>query len=142
MNNLKNRLHLLFLLPYSILFCFHYLPFKQAVRMPILFFVRPTFLKFGGRVILNIPDIRLGMIKLGVQIAPIERAKSFRWQNTGTIIFNGSCTMSHHTFISCAKGAQIEIGRNSSFSFGLRLIAANKITFADKVRISWSCGIR
>lgn len=138
-NNLKNKLHQLLYLPYSLIFNFHYLPFRQAMRMPILFFVRPTFITFKGKIILDTSKVTFGMIKLGVQIAPIEAVRIFRWQNAGTIVFKGSCTMRHHTFISCAREAEIEIGGRSSFSSGLKFIAANRITFGEKARISWNC---
>lgn len=79
------------------------------------------------------------MITMGSQSAPIEAARIFRWQNAGTIVFKGSCSINHHTFICCCKGARIEIGSNSSFSSELKIIAAHQITFGEKTRISWNC---
>lgn len=106
--------------------------------MPILFYVRPKFLKLSGKVEIK-NDIVTGMIKLGIDIAPIEPYSNFRWQNRGHIIFNGTCVISHHTFITCDVSGSIEFGEQSSFSSGLRVIAFDKIVFGNKARISWDC---
>lgn len=138
-NSLKNKLRKLLFLPYSIVFNFHYLPLKQAVKIPILFACQPTFVCLKGKVILDTSEIKTGMITMGIRVAPIEAIRTFRWQNAGTIVFKGICSLNHHTFISCSKEARIEIGANSSFSSGLKIITANQITFGEKARISWNC---
>lgn len=140
LKKIRNNVRALFFLPYSLIFNFYYLPFAQAIRLPFLFYVRPTFLSLKGNVKLaKHSGVRFGMIKLGKDIAPILNKSMFRWENAGNILFHGSCIMSHHTFISCGHEGTIEFGANSSYSFGLRIIAYDKISFADKARISWDC---
>lgn len=126
-------------LPYSIYFNFHYLPRKQAIKLPVLFYVRPRFLKLSGCVCIENETIKTGMIKLGADVSPIAAYKIFRWQNFGTIIFKGRCVISHHSFVSCGKQSRIEFGDEASFSMGNRIIAHDKIVFAGKVRVSWDC---
>lgn len=125
-------------LPYSIIFNLKYLSFKKAVKLPIIFYVRPKFLQLSGHVKIE-NQIKTGMIKLGIDIAPIESYAKFRWQNAGTVIFKGACIISHHTFISCSNTGIIEFGNNSSYSYGLKIIACEKILFGNKARISWNC---
>ena len=48
----------------SIYFNFKYLPFKQAVKLPILLY-KPHFLKLKGKVVIDAPKINTGMIRLG-----------------------------------------------------------------------------
>lgn len=132
------KLRRILFLPYSIFFNFYYLPFKQAIKLPILFYVRPTFLKLSGKVIIE-NRVKRNMIRLGIVIAPIDSPSIFRWANLGTVIFKGECVISHHTFIACGKDSIIEFGGKSSFSSGLRIMANNKISFGEKARIGWDC---
>ena len=62
LNNLC--LFLRMLLP-SLWFNFKYLPFKQAVKLPILLY-KPTFLELKGSVVIESDSIRFGMIRLGI----------------------------------------------------------------------------
>lgn len=135
----KARLRILLFLPWSIVFNFHYLPFKQACKLPFIFYVRPTFLALKGKVILSAPDIHYNMIRFGKCKAPIVSYKSFRWENRGTICFNGKMDISHHTFISCGREGILKFGDSNRINFGCRFIAGKEIIFGDKVRVSWDC---
>lgn len=135
----KRRIRFLFFLPYSIIFNFRYLPLSQAIKLPICFYVRPSFINLGGKVIIDSPIVHYNMIQLGRQIAPIDSYKGFRWQNRGKVVFSGNCLISHHFFISCGKDAIIRFGANSTFNYGCRVISQKGIFFGDKARISWEC---
>lgn len=135
----KTRLRILRFLPWSIYFNFHYLPFKQARKLPIIFYVRPTFVEMKGKVIIDAPDVRYNMIQLGRCKAPIVPYKTFRWDNSGTVVFNGKIDISHHTFISCGRDGVIKFGNANRINFGCRFIAGKEIVFGDKVRVSWDC---
>lgn len=132
-----DKLRILIFLPWSIYFNFYYFDFKTAIKLPVLFYVYPTFLRLKGEVIIDAP-IKTGMIKLGKNIAPIESYSVFRWEVSGKIIFKGKSVISHHTFISCAKDAIIEFGNKSNFSYGTTIVSFKKIVFSDKVRVSWN----
>lgn len=63
----KKISHLLILLRAfipSIYFCLKYLPFRQAIKLPILVY-KPHFLKLEGTVVIENENIRFGMVKLG-----------------------------------------------------------------------------
>ena len=51
----------------SIYFNFHYLPFEQAVKLPILLY-KPHFIKLKGNVIIESDKVSFGMIKMGISI--------------------------------------------------------------------------
>lgn len=136
---IKKIIRIFFFLPWSVIFNFKYLPLKQAIKLPIIFYVRPTFLSLKGKVIIESTSIRFNMIKLGKTIAPILPYDSFRWENKGIIIFKGNCSICHHSFISCGSDSILEIGNRTSFGFGCRIIVFKGITFEDKVRVSWDC---
>lgn len=135
----KIRLRILRFLPWSIYFNFHYLPFKQACKLPFIFYVRPTFLALKGKVILEAPTVRYNMIQLGVSKAPIISYRTFRWFNEGTMVFHGQMDISHHTFLCCNRNGVLTFGCFNRINFGCRIIASKEIEFADKVRVSWDC---
>ena len=51
-------------LPASVYFNFHYLPLRQAVKLPIMLY-KPRFLELKGTVRIEGDNIRTGMIQLG-----------------------------------------------------------------------------
>mgnify|MGYP002620270509 CR=1 FL=1 len=133
------RLRMLLFLPWSIVFNFHYLPFSQARKLPIIFYVRPSFLALKGKVVIEAEEVRFNMIRFGKLKAPMTPYSSFRWHNLGTVYFGGRLELSHHAFISCEKEGVLRFGDSCRFNFGCRLIAAKEISFGDKVRVSWDC---
>ena len=135
----QTRMRKLLFLPWTVVFNFHYLPFRQACKLPVFFYVRPSFLALRGKVVIDCPDVRSDMIRFGKCKAPTVPYKSFRWKNEGTIIFKGKLELSHHAYVSCEKGGVITFGNDNRFNFGCRFIASKEITFADKVRGSWDC---
>lgn len=56
----------------SIFFNFHYLPFRQAIKLPILLY-KPKFISLKGRVIISASHVKTGMIILGKLNVPIYR---------------------------------------------------------------------
>ena len=135
----KARLRILLFLPWSIVFNFHYLPFKQACKLPFIFYVRPTFLALKGNVVLDAQNVHYNMIRFGKCKAPMVPYKSFRWENYGTICFNGKLELSHHAFVSCGRNGILKFGDSNKMNFGCRFIVGKEIVFGDKVRVSWDC---
>lgn len=135
----KDRLESIFIyLPYRVFFNFYYLPFKQAIKFPISFAVKPKFIRLSGNIRIE-GKLERGMIILGANLSALQTRSIFLWHNEGTIVFKGKCKISHHSLISCRKDAIIEFGNDGSFNFGLRIISQEKIVFGDKVRVSWDC---
>ena len=135
----KTKLRILLFLPWTIRFNFHYFPFKQARKLPVVFYVRPTFLSLKGKVVLGIPDMRFNTIRLGKDIAPIVPYNSFRWENNGSIHFGGRLDLSHHAYVSCGSDGLLKFGNANRINFGCRFIANKEIVLGDKVRMSWDC---
>ena len=84
---------------------FKYLPFCQAVRLPIWASRRVRIRKAGGKVTINCP-IKTGMIRLGldgVGIFDNKRSRSI-WQVSGDVVFNGRCFIGHGSKLSVQMG--------------------------------------
>ena len=138
-NDFKARLRILLFLPWSIVFNFHYLPFRQACKLPIIFYVRPTFIALKGKVIIGTSTVSFNMIRLGKCPAPMLSPGFFRWANYGTVYFNGRLDFAHHGYITCGDNSILKFGDSIRINFGCRVIAGKEIVFGDKVRVSWDC---
>lgn len=84
----------------SFWFNLHYLPLKQAIKIPI-FIYSPIYVSKSGNIKIESP-IRKGMIHLGRYSCPMYN-KGIKWENKGTIIFKGSCHIGNESFISVGK---------------------------------------
>ena len=92
------KLRTFFALIPSVIFCFWYLPFKQAIKIPIIVYC-PRIFKFGGRVIIDSDKIYFGMIRLGLFITNQYPNAGIRWYNKGTIVFKGRLQSCVHRVI-------------------------------------------
>lgn len=125
-------------LPYSIYFNFHYLPFKQAIRLPILLY-KPRFKDLKGNVnICKQGGVKYGMVRLGFPSVSIYPDAGILIENHGgTIIFSGSCFIGNNSAISIGKSGTVIFGDRFSASTTLKLVSYDKITFGSRVCIGW-----
>ena len=78
-------------LPKTIWFNFHYLPFKQAIHIPV-FCYKIKLRKAKGEVVIDTEHIRTGMIHLGNDIVGIYPSNGVTWENAGKIIEISDCS--------------------------------------------------
>ncbi|WP_297830178.1 hypothetical protein [uncultured Rikenella sp.] len=105
MKRLKLLVKLFWNLPQILIFNFHYLPLKQAIRLPVwLFNVKSNALK--GKVVIKSDKVNPGMIRMGhMAIGPYRSTKGcFIWENQGIIEFCGSCSIGSHSAITVGGG--------------------------------------
>lgn len=133
MNNNLNKLRYLLS---SLWFCFHYLPWKQAVKLPILFVSKPLIVKAKGRVVIHGPISR-GMILLGVHSDPAyeQLTNRFVWSNEGECVFNGLFYMKVGGAIAILKNGILILGHNITLAPLCRITCSNSITIGDNVRL-------
>lgn len=121
-------------------FNFHYLPFKQAIKLPI--FVKDAKLHgLGGKVSIRASKIYPGMIKLGFPCTCMIVNKGFHWLNRGRVIFKGSCMVGNDSVIETCSDAQLIFGDNILINGGLRLTCSKKIVLGKDVLCSWNVNI-
>ena len=132
----NNRRILHSILP-TIYFNFHYLPFNQAIKLPILLY-KPKLLKMKGNIKIEKCKIKFGMIRLGFPTVSLYPNTGIVYENHGgTIVFNGLCSIGNNSAISIGTKAIVEFGDRFAASTTLRLTSYNHITFGDKVRFGW-----
>lgn len=76
----------------TLYFNFHYLPFRQAIRLPIVLY-KPHLLKCKGKIKLEPEDGRIwhGMIQLGFLSASIYPNNGITWENKGGTVVTRGC---------------------------------------------------
>lgn len=119
---------------------FKLLPFKQAIKLPVLIY-RPTRLKgISGRIILEAP-VKFGMIKLGYTKS-ISCTTTSVFQCNGTMVFKGNGIT--------ARGVMLDVGtKNGILKFGedffinsdTYIICYKNILIGNHFRSSWNCQI-
>jgi len=134
----RNRWYLISL-PKSLYFNFHYLPFMQAIKLPILLW-KVELIRIKGDVIIDSP-IKTGMIRLGYRMVGIYKDDGLIFANYGgTIIFKGECKIGNSSAICVNKG-ELKLGNNFIATASLRLACYKKIEIGNNVLLGWDCMI-
>ncbi len=120
----------------TIRFNFHYLPLKQAIRLPF-FLYSSELICLKGAVTLNAKKISPGMIKFGHCGVLLYAQEKFCFANKGGIVFNGPAYIGNGSSIRCYPGAELFLGNNFVASAKCKIECFSKIAFAENVRIAW-----
>lgn len=122
----------------SIIFNFRYLPFKQAIKLPILVY-KPHFLKLGGAVVIESEKIYHGMIKLGFFTSAIYPNTGITFKNEGLITFKGKCRIGNDCYIVVGKNSHIDFGDDFKVTAGFKITSMCGISFGRQTRFGWGC---
>ena len=122
----------------TIWFNFHYLPFRQAVRLPILLY-KPKLLACRGKVVVQADKIRTGMIQLGVPSVSVYPNSGITFENRGGIFFNGDCTIGNNSFVSVGETGKVVLGDKFCATSSLKLISYCGIEIGKDVLCGWEC---
>lgn len=126
-------------IPKTLYFNFKYLPFKKAIRLPIIVSHRVWLMAAKGKVNINCENLKLGLIKLGfgeVGIFDSMRERSV-WNVSGTVNFNGSARLGHGIKVSVEEKGILNMGNNLIVTAESSIICRKKITIGNDVMISW-----
>lgn len=124
---------------FSIYFNFRYLPIKQAIKLPILLY-KPHFLCCKGKIIIDSPSIKTGMICLGRFCVALYPNNGFTFENHGgCIIFKGRCSIGNNSVISVGHKGKIVFGENFIATTTLKLVSFHFIKFGNDVLCGWDC---
>ena len=119
----------------SVWFNFHYLPFCQALRLPILVSNKCYIIKAKGSIDIK-SDAKIGMIQIGyghVGIFDKKRSRSVL-EIAGVIEFNGGAVIGHGSKISVAKGARLIFGNKFVITAESSIVCRKRIEFGDSAR--------
>ena len=124
----------------TIIINFTKLPFRQALKIPILLYkAKVNFI--GGGIKIDSSNISFGMIKLGIKHEPGVISKGFCLNNRGSITFKGAGVVGNGSVIIVKKGGHIVFGRNFGITGDFTLHCHKSIVFGDNLSCSWSVSI-
>lgn len=134
--------HILILLglPKSLYLCLRTLPFKDALRVPIIVSPLTKFISTSGEIKLDAQS-HFGMIRMGFDGSGLSYAKRIVLHIDGKVTFHGDCILGGGTEISVAKDAELSFGSDTKLMGECKVISTNKITIGNECRISWNTQI-
>ena len=115
-------------------FNFHYLPFRQAVKLPILL-QKPHFIKLKGKVIIQADRVSFGMIQMGTLVNTCNPNNGITFDIDGTLIFKGSAIFANDSYIMIRDNGTITIG--TRFDGNCKLKCAKSIEIGDDTVIAY-----
>lgn len=132
----RNR-NILRSLPQSIYFNFHYLPFRQAIKLPILLY-KPDLLRMKGQVCIKSGNIYMGMIRLGFRTCSIYPNNGIVWENLGgNVIFGGKCLIGNDSALTFGEKTIVTIGDDFRNTASLKLVSYRGVSMGDHTRMGW-----
>ena len=136
-NYIIKLLTFLIYLPLVIIFNFYYLPFSQAIKLPILLY-KPKFINLKGKILIDSKNVRFGMIRMGFRLCGIYPNTGITWQNNGgLVIFRGSALIGNDSYLVFGKKTIVDFGDDFRNTACLKLISYRGIKFGKGTRIGW-----
>lgn len=132
---LKMNKWIIFYLIHSIYINFKYLPFRQAIKLPI-FVYRPKFLELNGKIKIESP-IKTGMIQLGFYRVPLYSDSGCLFQINGDVIFKGKAKIGNDSKLIVGNGATLTFGDNFNATAAFKVVCYNNIIFEKNALIGW-----
>jgi len=137
---MNRRKYILFFLglPKTLLFNFHYFPFKTAIRLPVWLTHKVRLKSLNGKIILKADAIRRGMVTIGFQDVSINDVNEYSlWNVEETVIFEGRTGF--------GAGAKIAVGKEATLTFGEQFLMTSRseiacfkeIHFGHHCLLSW-----
>ena len=123
-----------YLIP-TIYFNFHYLPLKQAIKLPILLY-RPKFISLKGKVIIDSPIIRTGMVRMGHLVNTCNPNNGISIDNRGgTIIYKGRAIFANDSYLMICEDSVLTLGAN--IDCNCKIKCAQSIDIGDETWIAY-----
>ncbi len=122
----------------SLSFNLHYLPFKQAVRLPIIVAGNVWLKNLGGQIRID-GAVSTAMIKIGfgeVSIFEVAKSRSI-WDVSGTVVFKGCARIGRGSKIIVWHDAKLIFNDKFCISAESSIVCKKAITFGVDDLVSW-----
>jgi len=122
----------------TIYFNLKYLPFRQAIKLPIYISSKVYLRSTAGKLKIDCP-ISTGLIRIGYgEIGIFDKQKSRTiWNVPGTVIFKGRCNIGHGSKISIETNGTLILGDNFTISAESSIAVSSEIQFGNNCLLSW-----
>lgn len=137
-NKFGEFVHYVLGMPRSIYVNFRCLPFRQAIRLPILVSHRTRCKSLRGKIVITGP-LKVGLVKIGLGTSQVV---DFRRERTiinlrGKVIFGGKCKIGAGSRIFVAESGTLSFGNNFHNSSNLNILCFNTVTFGSNNGQGW-----
>lgn len=126
----------------SIYFNFRYLPFRQAIYLPIWITTNFKVMKLKrGQIILDFPYRKNFFFGDCGSVGLQEMNGGIYMEDGAKLILNAMCVLGQGTTIRCDKNAVIELGKNFYCNKNCHLRSAESIRIGDECSLGWNVQI-
>jgi acetyltransferase-like isoleucine patch superfamily enzyme len=116
-------------------FNFHYLPFRQAIKLPILL-RKPHFIKLRGKVVIESPKVRFGMIIMGKLVNTCNPDSGTIFDIDGTLVFKGDAIFANNSAIMIQDNGIITLGNHMDCAGQIK--CAKSVEFGDNCVLAYN----
>ena len=135
---MKKMVRIISAIPKTVWFNFRYLPFSQAVKLPVWLNVNTKFRVSGGVKITG--TVRPFMIRIGFHECDECNPKNPTLLKVkGKLVFHGTAHIGRGTKICVSKDALLELGDNFSISAASCISCHKYIKMGNDIQFSWDC---
>lgn len=122
----------------SVIINWYYLPLWQAVRFPIACYGWPRLLSLGGKIRVDVPSVRFGMIKLNMTCHyPYHSGGALEYVNDGgTLVFKGPMEIASGCRILLYGEGILTLGRNVRISSCCQIGCSKRIDIGNTVNMA------
>lgn len=127
----------------TIYYNFKFLPFSQAIKVPILL-NDIKFHRSDAKVEIQCKKIEFGMIKIGVKyndLYHIRKKSHYELCKGGKVVFHGRCSIGKGGHVDVEPNGLLEFEDDVNINAGLNLYAFYKIKFGKGCRIGFETTI-
>lgn len=126
-------------LPKTLWFNFHYLPFAQACKLPVLVSRRVKLVKLAGRV--TVEGQRFASVRLGIEEIDVfpESGRPSVWRVEGHVKFGDDVRMGPGISIVCT--GDLDIGTHVYMNARVSIFCAQQVVIGRDTLISWDATI-
>lgn len=124
----------------SLLFCLYYLPFKQAIRIPVYISPNVRKVKIKGDIILDYKNLSRYQIAIGHSGSPGLQAfnSSLLIQKGGQLVFKGPAVIGEGTVIRVDANAKMELGEKFYCNKNCYFRCHKSIIIGERVTLGWN----
>lgn len=116
------------------------LPFKQALKLPLLVYGKVTFASLRGRIIFDCPHVKRGMVKMGRHQDDYilhSKRQLLRLDKDGSIVVKGYCSIASDFLFKITTGTLV-LGDRVWIGQGVCIDCNERIEIGDCTSITYS----
>lgn len=126
----------------TILFNFKFLPFKQAIYLPIVLYHKIRIIRNTGRILIKTDDVKFQMVQIGAHGFDMFCNQTTTIDIGGEIIIRGDgVRVGHGSLLRVEEKGCIEFHKNSIIGAKNLVFCKKNITFRENSLFSWDCQI-